>query len=422
MARGQATESFESIPSVEGVEHRSVEVRGIRLHVAEAGKGDPVLLLHGWPQHWYVWRKVIPALAQDNRVIAPDLRGFGWSDAPSGGYEKHELARDVLALMDELEIERAHVIGHDWGGFVAFLLGIEHSDRVGSILALGTAPPWPVRNPLALLDSWRLAYQPVLAAPVVGPLALRSPLARLIGRGPRERDTFAERLQGRDRRHATQQLYRSFTLRELPALMLGRYTGSRLRARTHLMVGDKDPVLTGRILGSWQDHAERMTVERLEDVGHALPEDRAELVVERARALFSEAPLRAKKEKKRAAGAAAPPKAKPRPAAPAPPPAPPTTPRSTPLLESTEHIDTEPELVASFAEPGAEDGAGPELHVEAPWDGYDRMRAQDIVDRLGAADEAVRAAVLLYERRRKNRVLVTRAALQSARATPPSKS
>ena len=64
------------------MKHRYVDVPGVRLHVAEAGEGSPILLLHGWPQHWWIWRKVIPALAENYRVICPDLRGFGWSEAP----------------------------------------------------------------------------------------------------------------------------------------------------------------------------------------------------------------------------------------------------------------------------------------------------------------------------------------------------
>src|SRR4051794_33022829 len=76
-------------PEVEGVEHRYVDAGGLRMHVAEAGpQGEPIMLLHGWPQHWYLWRDVIPPLAEEYRVIAPDLRGFGWSDAPPDGYDK----------------------------------------------------------------------------------------------------------------------------------------------------------------------------------------------------------------------------------------------------------------------------------------------------------------------------------------------
>lgn len=70
-----------SFPEVAGVTHRFVRIRGVELHVAQAGSGEPLLLLHGWPQHWYMWRHQIPHLVRRYTVICPDMRGFGWSDA-----------------------------------------------------------------------------------------------------------------------------------------------------------------------------------------------------------------------------------------------------------------------------------------------------------------------------------------------------
>jgi len=93
------------------VTHRFVTVRGVRLHVAEAGGGDPVLLLHSFPQHWYAWRRVIPLLAGQYRLICPDWRGFGWSEAPARGYDTASRAADVLALMDALGLYRVRLVG-----------------------------------------------------------------------------------------------------------------------------------------------------------------------------------------------------------------------------------------------------------------------------------------------------------------------
>src|SRR5829696_9504920 len=105
------------LPALPGVSHRAIHVNGTRLHVAEAGDGPPLLLLHGWPQHWWCWRKLIPRLAASYRVLAPDLRGWGWSDAPPGDYDKASFAADIVALLDAEGIDRVSVIGHDWGGF-----------------------------------------------------------------------------------------------------------------------------------------------------------------------------------------------------------------------------------------------------------------------------------------------------------------
>src|SRR4051794_16492594 len=116
------------LPDVPGVRHTHHELpTGVRVHVAETGPQDgrPVLALHGWPQHWLVWRGLHGPLGERHRLICPDRRGHGGSGWPADGdFRKQRLAEDALALLDELGIERADVIGHDWGGWTALLLGI----------------------------------------------------------------------------------------------------------------------------------------------------------------------------------------------------------------------------------------------------------------------------------------------------------
>jgi pimeloyl-ACP methyl ester carboxylesterase len=92
------------MPGLAGVRHRLVDVGEVRLHVAELGDdaAPPLLLVHGWPQSWWCWRRVAPLLAADFRVLMVDLRGHGWSDAPAGGYEKERLASDMNCLLDAL--------------------------------------------------------------------------------------------------------------------------------------------------------------------------------------------------------------------------------------------------------------------------------------------------------------------------------
>src|SRR4051794_39758643 len=131
-------------PPLDGVVHVDVEVDGTRWHVATAGApgAAPILLLHGWPQHWWAWRHIIPGLAPDHRVLAPDLRGFGWSDAPDGRYSKMGLARDVERLLDVLGVERCTLVGHDWGALVGFLTAIRAPERVERLVALSNIQPW----------------------------------------------------------------------------------------------------------------------------------------------------------------------------------------------------------------------------------------------------------------------------------------
>ena len=102
-----------------------VQVNGISLHLEDHGSGRPVLLLHGWPDSAYLWRNQIPFLVQNGfHAIAPDLRGFGRSDRPEGvaAYSLQNVVGDVVGLLDELGIDAAEIIGHDWGAAVAWFL------------------------------------------------------------------------------------------------------------------------------------------------------------------------------------------------------------------------------------------------------------------------------------------------------------
>ena len=282
------------IPELPGVEHRFVDAGGLRMHVAEAGEGEPLLLLHGWPQHWWCWRDLIPALAPHYRVIAPDLRGHGWTDAPPRGYEKEQLASDVLALLDALGLERVRLIGHDWGGFAGFLMCLRAPERFERFIALNTGHPWPGSDWRNLLSIWRFAYQVVLGTPGVGARLVRGRPELVIGGALRRAAAhahtftaedlrlFSERFRDPARAEATSQLYRSFQLREQLPLVRGRYRSQRLHTPTLLLVGTQDPVVTTRILGGFEPYADEMTVELVDDAGHFIAEDRPALVAERA--------------------------------------------------------------------------------------------------------------------------------------------
>jgi pimeloyl-ACP methyl ester carboxylesterase len=279
----------DGIPHVAGVEHEFVDAGGLRTHVALAGEGPPVLLMHGWPQHWYMWREVIPMVAPHARVIAPDFRGAGWSEVPDGGYEKTQLADDMVALLDELGIDQVTVAGHDWGGYVGFLLALEHPERVKSFLALGILPPWGPRNARATLEAWRFLYQPVLGSPGVGRRAgrlLASRGLRDAGLSDDEVDAFVSRLDG-DRGVATEKLYRSFVLRELPGIARGRYSPRDLRVPVELIVGGRDPVATHRVAQDVASQSDRIELELIGDSGHFVVDEKPELVADRVLSLLS---------------------------------------------------------------------------------------------------------------------------------------
>jgi pimeloyl-ACP methyl ester carboxylesterase len=292
-----------ALPHVDGVTHRFIDVGGLRMHVAEAGQGDPVLLLHGWPEHWYAWRGVIPLLAASHRVICPDLRGFGWSEAPAGDYAKAEMAADIIGLLDALELEQVDLVAHDWGAWIGFILCLDHAERFNHYLALNIPTPWPEPPSLGGLGAvLRLWYQVVLATPGLGELLLRRTpfVKRLIRAGAvhdawseHDLDVFADVLRIPARASASSHLYRTFLLREVIPHQRGARNGQRLRVPTILLHGTRDLAIDHRRLGRWQSHADEMRLELRQDSGHFIAEELPALVADRALALFGSPAARA---------------------------------------------------------------------------------------------------------------------------------
>ncbi|XP_044961717.1 epoxide hydrolase A-like [Hordeum vulgare subsp. vulgare] len=145
------------------ITHRSVEVNGVRLHVAEAGPaGAPVvLLLHGFPELWYAWRHQMPALATAGyRAVAPDMPGYGDSEAPSAGPDKYtalHVVGDLVALIDSLGQKQVFVVAHDWGAIIAWSLCQFRPDRVKALVALSV--PFTPRSPAVKpVDGVRALY------------------------------------------------------------------------------------------------------------------------------------------------------------------------------------------------------------------------------------------------------------------------
>ncbi|MDQ2939756.1 MAG: alpha/beta hydrolase [Actinomycetota bacterium] len=291
----QAQDQAHDLPEIEGVEHRFVDADGLDVHVAIAGEGSPVLLLHGWPQHWYMWRGVIERLAPQFRLIAPDLRGFGWTEAPGAGYDAETFAADQIALLDALEIETASVIGHDWGGWTAFLLGLDHSDRIERMVVCNAPHPWPKLEPRLALEIWRTWYAAALAIPVVGPRLLQQTdlAAGILRRGnvgtpftESEIAAYADSFRDPARAHAVCSLYRYYH-RAFAEGLRGRWRSRHLAVPTLLMFGPRDLYVTPRILPGYEDYADDMQLELVPDSGHFLVDEKPDLVARRALAFLS---------------------------------------------------------------------------------------------------------------------------------------
>jgi pimeloyl-ACP methyl ester carboxylesterase len=143
---------------------RSIDTGSVLLHAVVGGDGPPLLLIHGWPQTWYAWRLLMPALARDFEVVAVDQRGIGLSDKPEDGYDTGTLAADMVALMDQFGHERFAVYGTDTGMPIAYALAADYPDRVDRVavseaLLPGVSPSPPVFvPPLANARLWHLMF------------------------------------------------------------------------------------------------------------------------------------------------------------------------------------------------------------------------------------------------------------------------
>lgn len=124
------------------VEHHFADLSEARLHYVTAGKGEPVVLLHGWPQTWHCWKRLIPMLSADHRVIVPDLRGLGESVAKVQKFDKRAVAGDVVELITQkLGLEHFHLVGHDWGGVVAWAIAAHYPGPASTLTVIDVAIP-----------------------------------------------------------------------------------------------------------------------------------------------------------------------------------------------------------------------------------------------------------------------------------------
>lgn len=282
------------------ITHHFLTANGVRLHVAEAGAcGPPVLLLHGYPQHWYAWRHVIAELAADHRVYALDLRGAGQSDAPRRGYDSATLAADVLAALDALGLPAVTLAGHQWGGWLGFHLALAAPRRFTGFVAVNAPHPWLPHRKL-MPQMWRFWYTALLEYPLLGAWIIRRTgvLGWLLRRGrpglpDADVTVFTGPAREPARARAGQQLHWQVVLRDIPRRAFGGYRHRHLSVPALLLAGAKDFALSPRSLAGAGTHADELAVRVIGGTGHYLPEERPSIVAdairEMARRLTSKA-------------------------------------------------------------------------------------------------------------------------------------
>jgi pimeloyl-ACP methyl ester carboxylesterase len=245
-------EQHPDLPHVAGVRHRWVDVRGAAVHVAEAGPGDApvVLLLHGFPQHWYAWRGVADDLARDHRVVVPDLPGFGWSEPATHGWTTTERARDTLDLLDALDLPGpVDVVGHDWGAWLAFRVALDAPGRVRRLVAVSELHPWPLQRRL-VPRLWRMWVTALFEIPGLGSVVQRrrGVVRWFLSRDARDRavwtdelvDVYASVAARPAVAHAGRRLHSAFVLHDIARMVLRRDGRARYDVPTLMVAGDRD--------------------------------------------------------------------------------------------------------------------------------------------------------------------------------------
>jgi pimeloyl-ACP methyl ester carboxylesterase len=134
---------------------RFMTIDGVRLHYSDEGEGPPVVLIHGFGSSMEIWHQVIPELLREHRVIAVDLKGFGWSSRPEGDYSPTEQGRLVLALMSKLGVRKADIVGHSWGASVSLALALQAPERVHRLALYGA---WVYEEQLPPFFVWARAW------------------------------------------------------------------------------------------------------------------------------------------------------------------------------------------------------------------------------------------------------------------------
>jgi pimeloyl-ACP methyl ester carboxylesterase len=256
-------------------------VNGVQLHYRAAGHGPLVILLHGFPEFWYSWRHLIPALtAAGYRAIAPDLRGYNRSGKPQGtrAYALDTVTGDIAALIRHAGERRAHIIGHDWGGVIAWQLAMRHRELVDHLVVLNAPHPRALRRELRTLDqAVRSSYAILFQIPRLPEwLISRNDFAivrRILGRGTVRPNAFT--VLDIDRCIAA--LARPWALTSALNYYraAARYpstrtpgSSSRIDAPTLLIWGERDRYLRRELTDGLEEWVPTIRVERFPNASH----------------------------------------------------------------------------------------------------------------------------------------------------------
>ncbi len=285
------------------IQHWHIEVDGLSLHVADAGQGSPVFLLHGWPEFWATWEPVMQRLEDRYRLIAPDFRGFGCSDnphlEPSDQAGADVLADDILALMDALSLERAGFVGHDVGSFVMQSLARRYPERVSGLFffncpTVGVGARW--RDPEHINQIWyQTFHQMPYAAEIVGATrdSCRAHIGHFLRHWSYKKDAFdpvLERFVDNFMRPGNLQggfnWYISQNAARLATMAGTLPTPPKINVPTRVVWGRHDPILKSDWVDVLHDAFGDVSIDIAEDCGHFVHYEDPDLAAEEITAFF----------------------------------------------------------------------------------------------------------------------------------------
>ena len=281
------------LPEAAGFDHLVVETAGLRTHVAAIGEGEPVVLLHGFPEHWWQWHAVAPVIAaRGYRVICPDLRGAGWTVADDPRVERQTRLRDLLAVFDVLRIERAHVVSHDMGVITAIQLTYNHPERVRTAVQLAVPPGFFTFSP-KVIPGFRHLPQFIWHRPGA---SLRGIFSEMYVARPMSEAAVEAHLAPMRRPDidgAVRPLTRGMVLPEAIRMMRGVYRRRRLTVPTLVVYGRRDYPWTEQLLGhicrNRERYADLVEFAYVDDAAHFITDDAPAAVADLALKWFERA-------------------------------------------------------------------------------------------------------------------------------------
>lgn len=265
------------LPEAAGFAHLVVETPGLRMHVATIGDGEPIVLLHGFPQHWWQWRVVAPRLAAAGyRAICPDLRGAGWTTTDDPRLDRESRLRDLTALLDRLGLDRVGLVCHDMGAITGMQLAYDQPERVRAAVMLSVPPGFMSFSP-KIMPAMR--HMPPLVAHRPG-RSLRWLWNDESAAQPMSDatvDAYLTPLERLETDAAVPTLYRRMVLPEAMRIMRGAYKRQRLLPPALFAFGASDgpfsETLVRRLCGDTTRYAEHVEFAFVDDAAHFITDD-----------------------------------------------------------------------------------------------------------------------------------------------------